>query len=100
MGIVPYIVMLTVPVMRRMTDQDQSVRLMASQCFGALVRLMPLGMAAAKKPGPSWCQQKPDEMRFLEQLLDSKKMEQFVLPIPVDAQLRSYQQVSDHSEVP
>ncbi len=40
--IVPYIVLLVVPVMGRMSDQDQSVRLLATQCFASLIRLMPL----------------------------------------------------------
>ncbi|OWA51690.1 TATA-binding protein-associated factor 172 [Hypsibius exemplaris] len=93
-GVVPYIVLLTVPVMRRMTDQDEAVRLMASQCFGTLVRLMPLGMTAGagKSPKSQWFLHKPEEVQFLEQLLDSSKMQQFVLPVKVDAELRSYQQ--------
>ena len=40
--IVPYIVLLVVPVLGRMSDQDQAVRLMATQCFATLIRLMPL----------------------------------------------------------
>ena len=39
---IPYLVLLVVPVMGRMSDQDQSVRLLAAQCFASLIRLMPL----------------------------------------------------------
>lgn len=41
-GIVPYIVLLVVPVLGRMSDQTDSVRFMATQCFATLIRLMPL----------------------------------------------------------
>ena len=42
MGIVSYVVLLVVPVLGRMSDQCQDVRLMATQCFAKLIRLMPL----------------------------------------------------------
>ncbi|RXM36599.1 TATA-binding protein-associated factor 172 [Acipenser ruthenus] len=41
-NIVPYIVLLVVPVLGRMSDQTDSVRFMATQCFATLIRLMPL----------------------------------------------------------
>lgn len=37
-----YVVLLAMPVLGRMSDQDDSVRLMASQCFAKLVALIPL----------------------------------------------------------
>lgn len=40
--IIPYIVLLVVPVLGRMSDQMDSVRFMATQCFATLIRLMPL----------------------------------------------------------
>ena len=42
LSIVPYIVLLLVPVLGRISDQDTSVRLQAAQCFAALVKLAPL----------------------------------------------------------
>ena len=42
LGVVPYVVLLVVPVLGRMSDQCEDVRLMASQCFVKLIRLMPL----------------------------------------------------------
>lgn len=40
--IVPYIVLLVVPVLGRMSDPSDSVRFMATQCFATLIRLLPL----------------------------------------------------------
>ena len=42
LDVVPYLVLLVVPVLGRMSDQDSAVRLMASTCFGSLIRIMPL----------------------------------------------------------
>lgn len=48
-GIVPYIVLLVVPVLGRMSDQTNSVRFMATQCFATLIRLMPLEVSSGFK---------------------------------------------------
>lgn len=40
--IVPYIVLLVVPVLGRMSDPSDSIRFMATQCFATLIRLLPL----------------------------------------------------------
>ena len=37
-----YVVLLVMPVLGRMSDQQEDVRLMASRCFASLVTLMPL----------------------------------------------------------
>ena len=37
-----YVVLLMMPVLGRMSDQEREVRLMASRCFASLVTLMPL----------------------------------------------------------
>ena len=42
MDVVPYVVLLVVPVLGRMSDQCEDVRLMATYCFATLIRLMPL----------------------------------------------------------
>ena len=42
MDILPYIVLLIVPVLGRMSDQKEDIRLMATNCFATLVQLMPL----------------------------------------------------------
>ena len=42
MDVVPYVVLLVVPVLGRMSDQCEDVRLMATYCFATLIRFMPL----------------------------------------------------------
>ena len=42
MSVVPYVVLLVVPVLGRMSDQCEDVRLMATYCFATLIRFMPL----------------------------------------------------------
>ena len=37
-----YVVLLLMPVLGRMSDQQEDIRRMASQCFATLVTLMPL----------------------------------------------------------
>ncbi|CAB1343439.1 unnamed protein product [Coregonus sp. 'balchen'] len=76
--IVPYIVLLVVPVLGRMSDPSDSVRFMATQCFATLIRLLPL--------------EKARERHFMEQLLDSRKLENYKIPVPIKAELRKYQQ--------
>jgi len=41
----------------------------------------------------SLMQQKENESHFLEQLLDPHKIDDYQLPIPINAELRKYQQV-------
>ncbi|KAM9325875.1 LOW QUALITY PROTEIN: TATA-binding protein-associated factor 172 [Gastrophryne carolinensis] len=93
-GIVPYIVLLVVPVLGRMSDQTDSVRFMATQCFATLIRLMPLEAGIPDPPSmsPELIKLKARERNFLEQLLDGKKLENYTIPVPIKAELRKYQQ--------
>ncbi|OCT71624.1 TATA-binding protein-associated factor 172 [Xenopus laevis] len=93
-GIVPYIVLLVVPVLGRMSDQTDSVRFMATQCFATLIRLMPLEAGISDPPNMSeeLIKLKARERSFLEQLLDGKKLENYTIPVPIKAELRKYQQ--------
>ena len=45
-----YVVLLVIPVMARMSDQDCSVRLMASHCFASLITLVPLEVSPLCPP--------------------------------------------------
>nr|XP_033799591.1 TATA-binding protein-associated factor 172 isoform X4 [Geotrypetes seraphini] len=92
--IVPYIVLLVVPVLGRMSDQTDSVRFMATQCFATLIRLMPLEAGISDPPDMSedLIKLKARERNFLEQLLDAKKLENYKIPVPIKAELRNYQQ--------
>uniref|UniRef100_A0A3Q2QZV1 BTAF1 RNA polymerase II, B-TFIID transcription factor-associated n=1 Tax=Fundulus heteroclitus TaxID=8078 RepID=A0A3Q2QZV1_FUNHE len=93
--IVPYIVLLVVPVLGRMSDPSDSIRFMATQCFATLIRLLPLEQAGIPDPpamSADLIQQKARERQFLEQLLDGRKLENYKIPVPIKAELRKYQQ--------
>ncbi|PSN34064.1 TATA-binding protein-associated factor 172, partial [Blattella germanica] len=93
-NIVPYIVLLVVPLLGRMSDQNQPVRLMATHCFATLIQLMPLDGGVPDPPNLTLelAKQKARERKFLEQLFNPKSIEDFKVPIPIQAELRSYQQ--------
>uniref|UniRef100_A0A8C5E6B9 BTAF1 RNA polymerase II, B-TFIID transcription factor-associated n=1 Tax=Gouania willdenowi TaxID=441366 RepID=A0A8C5E6B9_GOUWI len=92
--IVPYIVLLVVPVLGRMSDPSDSIRFMATQCFATLIRLLPLEAGIPDPPAMSadLIRQKARERHFLEQLLDGRKLENYQIPVPIKAELRKYQQ--------
>ncbi|CAI8034563.1 TATA-binding protein-associated factor 172 [Geodia barretti] len=89
-----YVVLLVMPVMSRMSDQDADVRLMASRCFANLVTLMPLeaGTESPKEMPEKLAQKRNTDRRFLEQLLDISKLDNYAVPVPIHADLRQYQQ--------
>ncbi|KAK7113585.1 hypothetical protein V1264_012846 [Littorina saxatilis] len=91
--VVPYIVLMMVPVLGRMADHDSSVRLMATHCFATLIRLMPLEAGIPDPPElkPSLAARREQERQFLEQLLDSSKLEPYKITVPIKAELRKYQ---------
>ncbi|XP_049535166.1 TATA-binding protein-associated factor 172 [Anopheles darlingi] len=108
--IVPYVVLLVVPLLGRMSDPDQSVRLVSTHCFATLIQLMPLdglaldsgsGNADSAGGGGSGTSQvlsddlkmrKMKDKRFLEYLFSPKTIPDFQLPLKINAELRSYQQ--------
>ncbi|KAI0220992.1 TATA-binding protein-associated factor mot1 [Massospora cicadina] len=92
--ILPYIIFLVVPVLGRMSDTDDHVRLVASNCFALLINLIPLesGIPDPVDLPPELVAQRTTERRFLNQLLDNSQVEDFHLPIKINAELRSYQQ--------
>lgn len=94
MDIVPYIVLLVVPLLGRMSDHVDSIRLTATQCFATLIRLMPLEAGIPDPPAmtEALIEQKNKERRFLEQLLDGSKLDSYKVPVPIEAELRKYQQ--------
>lgn len=49
-SVVPYAVLLVVPLLGRMSDQNQAVRLTCSATFATLVQLMPLDPGAIGDP--------------------------------------------------
>lgn len=80
--------------MGRMSDQNDSVRVLATQCFAQLVRLMPLDNSKEndKLIDKKFLDKKREQSQFLEQLLNPKRLNEYKLPIPINAELRTYQQ--------
>ena len=93
-SILPYVIFLIVPVLGRMSDSDNDVRLIATTTFATLVKLVPLEAGIPDPPGfpESLLKGRDRERKFISQMLDFKKVEAFQLPVAINAELRSYQQ--------
>ncbi|KAF2757994.1 putative TBP associated factor [Pseudovirgaria hyperparasitica] len=93
-GILPYVIFLIVPVLGRMSDADNDVRLIATTTFATLVKLVPLEAGIPDPPGLSeeLLKGREKERKFIAQMLDAKKVEPFEVPVAIKAELRSYQQ--------
>lgn len=92
--ILPYVVFLIVPVLGRMSDSDNDVRLLSTTAFATLVKLVPLEAGIPDPPGLSQelLAGREKERKFMAQMLDPKKVESFEIPVAIKATLRSYQQ--------
>lgn len=92
--ILPYVVFLIVPVLGRMSDPDNDVRLIATTAFATLVKLVPLEAGIPDPVGlpKELLEGRATERKFISQMLDIHKIEPFELPVAIKAQLRSYQQ--------
>ncbi|TKX23559.1 helicase-like protein 1 [Elsinoe australis] len=92
--ILPYVIFLLVPVLGRMSDSDNGVRLIATTAFATLVKLVPLEAGIPDPPGLSeeLLKGRERERKFIAQMLDPKKVDAFEIPVAIKAELRSYQQ--------
>lgn len=92
--ILPYVIFLLVPVLGRMSDSDNGIRLIATTAFATLVKLVPLEAGIPDPPGLSeeLLKGRERERKFIAQMLDPKKVEPFEIPVAIKAELRSYQQ--------
>ncbi|KAJ9506375.1 hypothetical protein QJQ45_019524, partial [Haematococcus lacustris] len=92
--LVPYAVLLVVPLLKCMSDALPGVRQQASACFGSLVAILPLAQGHAPAPGLDEQQLATvaRDSTFLMQLLDNKHADGYSLPMPVNVTLRRYQQ--------
>lgn len=93
-AILPYVVFLIVPVLGRMSDSDNDVRLLATTAFATLVKLVPLEAGIPDPPGFSeeLLRERDNERKFIAQMLDVHKVEPFQIPVAIKAELRPYQQ--------
>ncbi|QPG72722.1 hypothetical protein FOA43_000023 [Brettanomyces nanus] len=92
--ILPYVVFLIVPVMGRMSDSDQNVRILATTTFASIIKLVPL---EAGIPDPADMPKellagREKERDFIQQMMDPSKIKPFELPVSIKATLRKYQQ--------
>jgi TATA-binding protein-associated factor len=93
--IIPYVVLLVVPLLGRMSDQNMCVRLMGTHSFATLVQLMPLDGGVPEPPalkGSILSERRERERDFLKQLLSPNTIPDYDVPVPIAAELRSYQQ--------
>ncbi|RZF48832.1 hypothetical protein LSTR_LSTR003212 [Laodelphax striatellus] len=93
-NIIPYVVLLVIPLLGRMSDKEPSVRQIATHCFATLIQLMPLDGAIPNPPAltPSLNEKKDKDKAFLDQLFNPKTIQDYKVPVPINAELRSYQQ--------
>jgi TATA-binding protein-associated factor len=103
--IIPYIVPLIVPVLKRMTDYDCYIRSTASLCFSTLIKLYPLrtdDTDSSNKCFEIYIENENlkhlymEQQDFLEQLCDNRKLKEYSLDpklfVNKTISLRSYQQ--------
>jgi TATA-binding protein-associated factor len=81
--LVPYTVMLVVPLLRRMSDAVAAVRRKAALCFGSLTALLPLAHGLPLPDGLDDAQRAAAQRdgEFLSQLLDNRRVEDYSLPM-------------------
>lgn len=91
--LLPYVIFLVVPVLGRMSDSDEDVRLLATNTFAELVKLVPLINGLPDPPGfpPALLERRQAEQEFLTQLLDGSKVQPYQIPVKMNAELRKYQ---------
>ncbi|SCV74101.1 BQ2448_6533 [Microbotryum intermedium] len=91
--ILPYVIFLIVPILGRMSDPDDDTRLVATNTFAALIKIVPLEAGLPDPPGfpADLLEKRQAERDFLTQLLDGQKVAEYKIPIPIGIELRKYQ---------
>ena len=91
--ILPYVLFLIVPILGRMSDPDEHIRLLSTSTFASLIKMVPLEAGLPDPPGFSaeLLGKRDEERQFLMQLLDGRRAEQYRIPIEIKADLRQYQ---------
>jgi len=95
LDVVPFVPLLVVYLMRRMSDPGQRVRSLASASFAKAVALMPLAQGMPVPESLSKAQKHMIEKdgNFLDQLLNNGNVEDYRLPFDLlEGKLRRYQQ--------
>lgn len=91
--ILPYVLFLVVPVLGRMSDPDESVRMLATSTFADLIKMVPLEEGIPEPEGFSEedTAKRDSERQFLMQLLDNRRVQPYEIPVHIKADLRPYQ---------
>ena len=99
--VLPYVIFLVVPVLGRMSDSDDDVRLVATNTFATLVKVVPLEVSASSftsqqtgtDVSPILLIQAglPDPPGFSAELLAKRESEREFLMQLLDIELRKYQ---------
>ncbi|KAH8359116.1 hypothetical protein KR093_004461, partial [Drosophila rubida] len=98
--VVPYIVLLVVPLLGSMSDANESVRLLATHSFATLVQLMPLDncsssggiKAEGQVKSEPLAERKTRDREFLDYLFKPKTIPDYHVPVSLSVELRGYQQ--------
>ncbi|XP_050224849.1 TATA-binding protein-associated factor BTAF1 isoform X2 [Mercurialis annua] len=91
--LVAYAPLLVVPLLRCMSDIDQSVRQSVTRSFAALVPLLPLARGLPPPGGlDKGLESSAEDAKFLEQLLDNSHIDDYKLCTELKVTLRRYQQ--------
>lgn len=94
MDLVPYVGLLVVPLLGRMSDPCEAVRKSTTSSFASLVPLLPLAQQKGKSEeesshlDASLAKKAEEDTRFLEQLLDNKKVQPYQISVPLKVTLR------------
>ncbi|THD27557.1 hypothetical protein D915_001391 [Fasciola hepatica] len=90
----PYIVVLVPPVLRLLADPNSTVRILASRLFTSLLTLFPLEGSLSDPPGmdPDLRVARATKRQFIDSLLHPDRIQMYNLPVPIQANLRGYQQ--------
>ena len=93
-GILPYLIFMIVPLLGRMGDSNEDVRMLATSTFGVLIKMVPLEAGLPDPVGfPAELLGRRQEQRvFLEQLLGNNKVQPYEIPVQLNVELRKYQQ--------
>lgn len=79
----------------RMSDQNETIRTLSTHTFADLIQVMPLesGIPNPPKLSPKLLVLKNEQRQFVEQLFNPSTIPDYKVPVPISAELRSYQQV-------
>jgi len=83
----PYAAMALVPLMARMSDPVESIRLLAAKTFASLVAHLPIEPGTPDPAGwhAAFSEKRRTQRAFVEQLLKPESVEPFELPIKIGA---------------